>query len=249
MIDYLPADFDPSGGVYGDDWILLRVTEEDDYSVWTGKACPDLFQLVVSKRAERWELRVMDFLEYEGALKRYIMVAAELADLAQAERAYQGHHHREACLRTDESPILVHTTDAAAYQGIVRDGCVKSWNRLHTGMDKPIGALLGDPPDYRDYVMLGQGGYHQELVVLSRQVGRIVMDAETSYRPGARLYFDAAAIAADGLLVRDGAHVKVRDALPLEPYLLKAVTPETVGLTEVTTPRAFAEKADAMFGI
>ena len=74
------------------------------------------------------------------------------------------------------------------------------------------------------------------------------MDEDAEYRTGARLYFDAEKIARDGLLVRDGCHLKVRDALLLEPYLLWAATWETVGLaSQISTPKRFAEEADRQF--
>ena len=44
-------------------------------------------------------------------------------------------------------------------------------------------------------------------------------DADAKYRTGARLYFDAEKMARDGLLIRDGFHIKVKDSLPLAPYL------------------------------
>ena len=68
------------------------------------------------------------------------------------------------------------------------------------------------------------------------------------YRPGARFYFDAEAIALDGLLVRDGLHVKVERRLPLAAYLLWTATPENVDPDETEwTPKKFAEKADKSF--
>lgn len=74
------------------------------------------------------------------------------------------------------------------------------------------------------------------------------MNPQEEYEPGARLYFDFERIAADGLLVRDGAHMKVREVLPLEPYLLWAATMETMGMPgKKSTPEQFSKVADAMF--
>ena len=74
------------------------------------------------------------------------------------------------------------------------------------------------------------------------------MDIDAEYKTGARLYFDAEKIAKDGLLVRDGAHIKVKNCLPLEPYLIWTATWEKVGLeSQISTPRIFAELSDEKF--
>ena len=87
-----------------------------------------------------------------------------------------------------------------------------------------------------------------EIVVHSRQQGKIVMDENAEYLTGARLYFDAKRMAEDGLLVRDGCHLKVRGTLPLKPYLIWAATWDTVGLkSPISTPKVFSEQADKVF--
>ena len=74
------------------------------------------------------------------------------------------------------------------------------------------------------------------------------MDIDVEYKTGARLYFDAEKIAKDGLLVRDGAHIKVKDFLPLEPYLIWVGTWDSVGLkSQISTPRIFAELSNKTF--
>ena len=60
--------------------------------------------------------------------------------------------------------------------------------------------------------------------------------------------FDAAKMAADGLLLRDGCHIKVKDALPLSPYLIFSATWETIGLEkQLSTPAEFSALADEAF--
>ena len=55
-------------------------------------------------------------------------------------------------------------------------------------------------------------------------------------------------IAEDGLMVRDGAHMKVKDMLPLSPYLIWTATWENTGLeSRLSTPKIFASKATQMF--
>ncbi|MEE1503284.1 MAG: hypothetical protein UGF89_03435 [Acutalibacteraceae bacterium] len=124
---------------------------------------------------------------------------------------------------------------------------LKSWNKLNIPEKEPIGKQLGDPVHFSDYIMFG-GGVSGEIVVNSKQSGKIVMDIDAEYKTGARLYFDAEKIAKDGLLVRDGAHIKVKDCLPLEPYLIWTATWENVGLErQISTPRIFAKLSDEKF--
>ena len=56
---------------------------------------------------------------------------------------------------------------------------------------------------------------------------------------------------AAGLATRDGVHtLKVRDRLPLQPYLVAAATVADVdpqGTVETWTPRLFLERANAWF--
>ena len=74
------------------------------------------------------------------------------------------------------------------------------------------------------------------------------MDVDSEYLTGARLYFDAEKIAKDGLLVRDGSHLKVKDALPLHPYIIWVATWDSIGLeSQISTPRIFAEQSDRVF--
>jgi hypothetical protein len=88
-----------------------------------------------------------------------------------------------------------------------------------------------------------------EMVLASVAKGRFLMDEDAEYQPGVRLYFDNHLLIADGLGVRDGLHlVKVRTSLPLEPYLLAAVTIEDVdpeGKVEGWTLRKFVEASNA----
>lgn len=115
------------------------------------------------------------------------------------------------------------------------------------GEKEPIGHYLGDPIELRDYILFANGTTG-EIVVNSKQKNRIEMDENSEYITGARLYFDMKKIAEDGLLVRDGGEMKVKDRLPLEPYLLFTATWGKIGLeSEKSTPRVFAEAADKYF--
>jgi hypothetical protein len=90
-----------------------------------------------------------------------------------------------------------------------------------------------------------------ECVLASKQRGDFCLDPDARYTPGVRLYLDLHAIIRNGLGVRDGLHlVKVRDHLPLAPYLLDTVGPADIrsGRSgEEWTPRLFTEAADGVF--
>ena len=159
---------------------------------------------------------------------------------------YGNHSYHDNFLRSCEPDVLIHSTTLENWRKIESDSCLKSWNVLKksnaTSETQPIGKLLGDPTDFSDYIMFSDGGISGEIVVLSKQLGQITMDPDMKYQPDARLYFDAKEIAKDGLLIRDGCHLMVRDELPLFPYLIWAATWRSVGLaSSLSTPKRFTE--------
>ena len=93
--------------------------------------------------------------------------------------------------------------------------------------------------------MLG-GGFWNEIVVSSKQKGYICMDADCDYTPGARFYFDTKQLIKDGLLVRDGAHYKIKHKLPLS-YSLFCASLDNINLKGKITPKSFSAAADEAF--
>ncbi len=144
---------------------------------------------------------------------------------------------------------MVHSTTAENYQKIKKQGCIKSWNilkkEIHYFEVQPIGAMLGDPEDFRDYIMLGSG-VQCEIVVLSKQKNQLCHDANEEYVPGARIYFDNKVLAEKGLLIRDGLHYKVKNELPLDLALFIA-TIDNIKINGKITPNTFTEAADIKF--
>ena len=137
----------------------------------------------------------------------------------------------------DRSWIVLMLTDSEEYQFMCgsRNGCAYTIEEKY-----PIGIQLGDPADFSDYIMFG-GGVIGEIVVNPKQHGKTAMDVNIDYLTGARLCFNAEKMAQDGLLVRDGCHLKVKDTLPLEPYLLFAATLVIIGIaSQVSTPKIFS---------
>lgn len=243
-VDDLPENkINPiTGQEYDSSWIVFTLTCSVDNRAITGMGKEGVYFIRLSRFLnDDWQLSVGDFIGYCEANKLNGILVMSEADYESAMKKYVGHSYNEPILREDESPILIHSTTADSWVSIQRDGYLKSWNRLKRDMaeweNEPIGTQLGDLAEFSDYIMFG-GGVSGEIVVSSKLSGFINMDVNAEYHTGARLYFDAKRMALDGLLVRDGAHVKVKDTLPLEPYLMWVATWDKLGLeSPVSTPK------------
>ncbi len=230
-------------------WTIVKLTDTDAYGSFCGKNDLGIYTCQINKRNHDWRMAIGDLIDYAGKEEKHIALVMPESDYESVLKCYIGHTCRDLFLRKNERRVLVHSTSLENWRSICQDGHLKSWNRKKERLDEsfPIGHLLGDPEEFRDYIMLGYG-VACELVISSRQKGRIVMDVDDIYLSGVRLYFDAKRLAENGLLVRDGIHMKVKDVLPLKPYLIWAATWENVGLpSRVSTPKVFSELADSEF--
>ena len=224
---------------------------DSPYQSMCGRGERGAYTIKMSRQKCNWPMRIGDLISYAEADDRNVLLVLSQEEEQTVRRHYQGHVYNDRFLREDEPKVLIHSTTYENWKQIEQDGCLKSWNRLKEenkmDEDQPIGHVLGDPEDFRDYIMFGSG-VSCEMVVSSKQKGRLTGDADEAYMSGARLYLDAQKMAEDGLLVRDGNHIKVKDCLPLQPYLLWTATWGNVGLpAQRTTPRIFAETADKKF--
>lgn len=236
---------------YTDDWIMIKLLEKAKGISLLQYDKGEVARIVISKEKDNWEYQLCDSIQYHSSYNKNIILAVDKEDLDTAQTVYGNHSYTDSFLRSYELKILIHSTTKENYVLIMQEGYLKSWNRLKKNSflseDTPIGQLFGDPPDFSDYIMFTNGGLGAERVVSSRQKGEIDLDFNSSYIAGARFYFDAEKIAKDELLVRDGRHLKVRDHLSMARYLIWIATPEILGISEETTPRIFAEKANAIF--
>lgn len=226
-------------------WMVLTLSSDIDTPMLVGANNGCAYTIKINKQLHYdWKMAVGDFIGYCDVNNLNGIVAITEDEYTECQTYYAGHSYNETVLRDYESPVLVHSTSMENWLQIQKDGMLKSWNKLNIPEKEPIGKQLGDPVHFSDYVMFG-GGVSGEIVVNSKQSGKIVMDIDTEYKTGARLYFDAEKIAKDGLLVRDGAHVKVKNCLPLKPYLIWTATWDKVGLeSPISTPRIFTEMSD-----
>lgn len=243
-----------TGDRYDNSWIILMLTDSEEYQFMCGSSNGCAYTIKVSRsKCDDWKMAAGDFVSFnEANAKNIILVMTEL-EYKAVKDYYEGHSYNEPFLRKGEPLVLVHSTPMNSWKQINQDGMLKSWNKLKAERaveeKHPIGIQLGDPADFSDYIMFG-GGVTGEIVVNSKQQGKIAMDVNAEYLTGARLYFNAEKMAQDSLLVRDGCHLKVKDTLPLEPYLIFAATWENVGLeSQVSTPKIFAKMADEAFKV
>lgn len=237
---------------YDESWLVLTLSKDIPEPMIVGSNNGSAYTIKISKQIHpNWKMAVGDFIDFCNDNNLNGVVAITENDYQEAQNYYIGHSFDETVLRDYETSVLVHSTSMENWQKIQKDGMLKSWNKLNSEKsvieNEPIGKQLGDPLHFSNYIMFG-GGVSGEIVVNSKQSGKIVMDIDSEYKTGARLYFDAERIAKDGLLVRDGAHIKVKDCLPLEPYLIWISTWDKIGLeNQISTPRIFAELSDNTF--
>ncbi len=234
---------------YNDSWVVFILTDSKDYNMFIGSENGCTYTVKFSRFAnEDWHFALCDFIGYNEAKGKNIILVLKAVELEEARKTYTGHSYNETTLRESEPKFLVHSTTLESYKAIQKDGMLKSFNKLNL-QGEPIGAKLGDPNDFSDYIMFSDGGVTGEIIVNSKQKGKIIMDINDEYIPGARLYFDAEKIANDGLLIRDGCHLKVKNELPLIPYLIFTATAESVVIDKISTPKEFSEKADKKFKV
>lgn len=233
---------------YDSSWLVLALFSDLDTPMIVGANNGCAYTIKISKQLHGdWRMAIGDFIGYCDANNLNGIIAITEIEYNETQNYYIGHSYNETSLRCYETPILVHSTSMENWIQIQKDGMLKCWNKLNIPEKEPIGNQLGDPAHFSNYIMFG-GGVSGEIVVNSKQSGKIVMDIDAEYKTGARLYFDAEKIAKDGLLVRDGAHIKVKGCLPLEPYLIWTATWDNMGLeSQISTPRIFAELSDKKF--
>ncbi len=232
-------------GEYYENWVSITLNRSRGIMPETRF----LYGCSIGRKVDFWEYRVMDYINYNLMYDRNIIFIGSKRLYKKALKKYAGHSIYDRELRPYENRYVVHSTTAENYQKIKEQGCIKSWNILKKELSdfeaEPIGAMLGDPEDFRDYIMLGSG-VQCEIVVLSKQKNQLCHDADEEYTPGARIYFDNKILAEKGLLVRDGIHYKVKNELPLVLALFTAAV-DNIKINGKITPNTFAEAADIKF--
>lgn len=210
-----------------------------------------VYTLKISKQYEYWYYDLCDLIDFYTDTNMEVVLEIDPSDLERARELYGNHQYDERSLREYETDVMVHSTTKENVGSILSDMKLKSWNILKAEKidweEHPIGALLGDIEDFSNYVMLSGIQQNNEIVTASKSNGAINTDIQQQYIAGARFYLDARQLAMDGKLLRDGAHMKVRDYVDLKKYLIWYSTPEILGIAETTTPRIFFELSNEKF--
>lgn len=257
-----PPDWDPTqpnpftpDGAYGPAWSGYIIHPDDARGLY-GRSTAGLFCQGMNLSDKWLAANVADFLRYETAHGRHVILSAPpTLDLPTFVADGLACTPTGPVVRPKDEPVVVHSTSPAAWKLIQKSGCMKSLARLRRE-DLPGSGMgfaeFGEPADYAEHVMFTpRESISAEMVVNSLLQRKFIYDDNAPYTPGVRLYFDAFAIIRDGRAVHDGVHhLKVHDHLPLTPYLLAAVTADTLGPRDPAqpwTPRTFLAAANAWF--
>lgn len=230
--------------------IKCILTDASEYKSFCGLE-NSIYTVKISKRYKYWYDDLCDLIDFyrDSVIELLLEVSSE--DIELARKLHGNHSFDEKSLREYEPDVMVHTTLLESKSQIIADGYIKCWNMLkqenETFDKKPIGSLLGDIEDFSNYVMLSPIDVNNEIIVASKQKGRIDTNPEQIYNAGCRFYLDARKLANDGLLLRDGQHIKVKGQIPLDKYLIWYSTADKVGLPEKTTPKEFFEASNREF--
>lgn len=210
-----------------------------------------IYTLKISKYYDFWYYDLCDLIDFYSDTSIEVVLEIDDNDLFLARQLYGSHRYNEQTLREYETTVMVHSTTKENLKSILSSMKLKSWNLLSAEKSdwekKPIGALLGDIEDFSNYVMLSGVLQNNEIITASKANKTINTDINQLYVAGARFYLDAQKLAKDSLLLRDGAHIKVRDYIDLETYMIWYSTPEILGIDEHTTPKEFFELSNERF--
>lgn len=209
------------------------------------------YTLKISRNFKYWYYDFCDLMDFYKGTDIEVITEVREKDIILARKLYGNHKFNERTLREYETDVMVHSTTKDNVQSILADKKLKSWNLLKKEKsrweDKPIGSLLGDIDDFSNYVMLSAFSQNNEVVTASKANGEINTDINQTYVAGARFYLNAKKLARDGLLLRDGAHIKVKDFIDLEKYLIWYSTPQILGVDENLTPNLFFKLSNERF--
>ncbi len=230
--------------------IKCILTNSKDYKFFCSLE-NSIYTVKISKQYKYWYYYLCDMIDFYSDSCVELILDVLDDDIELAKTLYGNHSYNESLLREYEPTVMVHTTTLESYKKIIADGSIKCWNLLkqqkESFEDKPIGSLLGDIEDFSNYVMLSPIDVNNEIIVASKQKGAINTNPNQTYQAGCRFYLDAKKLANDGLLLRDGQHIKVKNEIPLDKYLIWYSTAERIGLPVETTPNRFFELSNKEF--
>jgi hypothetical protein len=248
-------------GSYGLSWSGFVILDHDDDQYITGRGSNGLFSARFGRRVDHLKSRLTDFIHYENAYGRTVIVSAPpdvSVDRFVAEAVAETPGPQ--VIRADDPEVIVHATTVEAWRSIQSAGELVAASQLPSKprlASSATGSEVeqyyeNEPPEYHDFIMFAPlGATTPEKVLASYRAGRFLLSDDVVYEPGVRLYLDNHAIIRAGLDTRDGLHTaKVHGRLPLSPYLLAGIGVPDVdeqGHVATWTPRTFVERADSLF--
>ena len=244
------------GGLFGEAWAGLFLEDTDDYIYLPRTYANGLYCIRFGKRTADLEHRIADFIRYHHALSRSVIVGSAVAVEihAQVERSLCQTPLPELAREYDPH-VVVHSTTIDRWRSIQLSGQLlpsRDLQRAGTAYPRIGFEALGEPAEYDTFVYFSTlGNEISETVVHSHQEGRIVIEPDSPYQPGARLYLDCDRMFQRGIILRDGFHMrKARGALSLAEYLIDVVIPAdcaSLKQSDHWTPRNYYRAADEVF--
>lgn len=230
--------------------INVKIVSTDEFVSFCGIE-NSVYTVKINNHYKYWYYDLCDMQGFYANTNIELNLEIDDDDYKAAIKLYGSHKYNDRFLRDYEPKVLVHTTTKENIEAILNDGELKCWNKLKRENpdweDRPIGSLLGDIDDFSNYVMLSSCSWNNEIIVASKQSGVITGDVDKPYIPGARFYLNAEKLANDGLLLRDGQHLKVKNSIPLDKYLIWYCTTDILGSGQIVTPRQFFDLSNEKF--
>ncbi|MBU3202475.1 hypothetical protein LL037_13095 [Clostridium estertheticum] len=242
-------------GNYGKEWAQVIICDDITGQYSFNNTSGELFTLKINSDYNGWEYRLSDYIQYENYHYRNVIVKEnEQFNLKDIVNRYHIHGFDENIVRETDPRWIVHSTTKKNLKAINSSGYLKSIRVLiDEGYDEiGIGlAPFGEPDDYEEHIMFEHLYGCSELVVNSRNIGKVCTDPNIRYNPGIRMYFDAHKIILDGFAVRDGAHIiKVKDKIRITDYIVYMYDETNVDLPkgiDFWTPSLFTDEANKSF--
>lgn len=230
--------------------IVCSLSDSDQYKI-LNFAEKGNYVIEFSRLSDTWYYNLCDLMGFFMNGNTKVCLNINDNELRFAKSKYGKHRFDEAMRRNYEPKVLVHSTSKENMKYIFLDGELKSWNILKSEKveweKKPIGNMLGDLEDFSNYIMFSNIDFNNEIIVASKQEQKVDIYSEQLYKPGVRFYFDCEKMARDGLILRDGIHIKVENRLKLDKYLIWYSTAEKIDIDEYTTPHHFWKKSNDKF--
>ena len=115
-----------TGNQYDDSWIALVLTDSEDYQFLCGSQNGCAYTIKVScVKCDDWKLSVGDFLSFNEANAKNIILAMTETDHKAVNDYYKGHSYNEDALRENEPRVLVHSTPLNSWSLIKQGGMLK----------------------------------------------------------------------------------------------------------------------------